>query len=227
MFLGRWNMTDSKKAAPRIVYLAGGCYWGVEAFFKSLRGVLDTDVGFANGDEGLTGVTYSDVCTHTTGFAEAVRIVFDPDVISASDLFRQFFRIIDPTLLNRQGPDIGNQYRTGIYYPEDDCGIKTDAAAVIAEEQRKYNKKIVTELEPLRIYVSADEAHQDYLDKNPGGYCHIDLSKYVGTDDADTENAGAKCADAEYSDANSADVCNIYAKPKTLGIAPDSSGANG
>lgn len=183
--IGKVGAGVSKPEVARTLYLAGGCYWGVEAFLKSLRGVLDTDVGFANGDETLKDVTYADVCTHTTDYAEAVRVVFDQSVISAEELLRQFFRIIDPTLLNRQGGDIGNQYRTGIYYCERDLDIREAAERVITDEQKKYAKKIVTELEPVRIYVSADESHQDYLDKNPNGYCHIDLSKFVG---AETES---------------------------------------
>lgn len=162
----------------KILYLAGGCYWGVEAFMKLQKGVSDTDVGFANGDERIENPSYSDVCTHTTDYAETVRVVYDDEVISTDTLLDQFFRIIDPTLKNRQGPDVGSQYRTGIYYEEGDKDSEYSAKRAIERHQRNYREKIVTEVEPLRKYYSAEESHQDYLDKNPTGYCHIDLKNY-------------------------------------------------
>lgn len=164
----------------KIIYLAGGCYWGVEAYMKLQKGVLDTDVGFANGGERIENPSYRDVCTHTTDYAETVRVVYDTDVLSTDSLLDRFFRIIDPTSLNRQGPDVGNQYRTGIYYEEGDAAACEAAIQAIARHQQAYTEKIVTEVEPLRRYYSAEEPHQDYLDKNPNGYCHIDLAKYRG-----------------------------------------------
>lgn len=162
----------------KIIYLAGGCYWGVEAYMKLQHGVEDTDVGFANGDERIENPSYRDVCTHTTDYAETVRVVYDDAVISTDTLLDRFFRIIDPTLKNRQGPDVGSQYRTGIYYEEGDLSSKEAANSAILRHQRDYSEPIVTEVEPLRKYYSAEEAHQDYLDKNPNGYCHIDLKRY-------------------------------------------------
>lgn len=147
---------------------------------KLQKGVLDTDVGFANGDERIENPSYKDVCTHTTDYAETVRVVYDDEVISTKALLDQFFRIIDPTSKNRQGPDVGNQYRTGIYYEEGDEITREDAIQSIERHQKNYAEKIVTEIEELRRYYSAEESHQDYLDKNPNGYCHIDLSKYRG-----------------------------------------------
>lgn len=155
------------------IYLAGGCFWGVEAYFQRIYGVADTDVGYANG---LTeNPSYQDVCYKNTGHAETVEISYDPNKINLSKLLDYFFRIIDPTLLNRQGNDIGAQYRTGIYYlNESDLPM---IKKVIETEQKKFTKKIVTEVLPLTNYYSAEPYHQDYLDKNPSGYCHVDFNK--------------------------------------------------
>lgn len=161
----------------KTIYLAGGCYWGVEAYMKRIDGVVDTDVGFANGDEGLVNPTYAQVCSHTTGFAETVRLVYDDEVVTLDYLLDRFMRIIDPTLLNRQGPDIGSQYRTGIYFEAGDTAAEKAAHAALDRVRGNYTRPIVTEVEPMRSYYSAEESHQDYLDKNPNGYCHIDLNK--------------------------------------------------
>ncbi len=154
------------------IYLAGGCFWGVEEYFSRIDGVVDTDVGYANGR--TENPTYRQVCTGTTGHVETTHIKYDKSKVSLKELLDRFFRIIDPTLLNRQGGDIGNQYRTGIYYvdPEDTDIIQE----VVDKTQKKYTKKIVTEVMPIEKYFSAEEYHQDYLKKNPGGYCHIDMS---------------------------------------------------
>ena len=154
------------------IYLAGGCFWGVEEYFSRIEGVLDTDVGYANGK--TENPTYKQVCTGITGHAETTHIKYDESKVSLKELLDRFFRIIDPTLLNRQGGDIGNQYRTGIYYvdPEDFDIIQE----VVDETQKKYTKKIVTEVMSIDKYFSAEDYHQDYLKKNPGGYCHIDMS---------------------------------------------------
>ena len=157
------------------IYLAGGCFWGVEKYLALLDGVTSTEVGYANGH--TENPTYEDICTGNTGFAETVRVVYDPAIINLDALLNQFYNIIDPTTKNRQGPDIGSQYRTGIYHtnPAD--------AAVIAKSlndlQKSYdNAPIVTENLPLDNYYKAEEYHQKYLDKNPGGYCHIPQHKY-------------------------------------------------
>lgn len=154
------------------IYLAGGCFWGVEEYFSRIDGVIDTDVGYANGK--TEAPTYKQVCTGITGYTETTHIKYDESSVNLTELLNRFFRIIDPTLLNRQGGDIGNQYRTGIYYRDsEDIPI---IQAVVAETQKDYNKKIVTEIMPIEKYVSAEEYHQDYLKKNPGGYCHVDMS---------------------------------------------------
>ena len=154
------------------IYLAGGCFWGVEEYFSRIEGVVDTDVGYANGRR--ENPTYEQVCTGTTGHAETTYLKYDEGVVTLEFLLEKFFKIINPTLLNRQGGDIGNQYRTGIYYlDEEDIPVIKEIMDQVGE---KYREPIVTELEPLRSYFSAEEYHQDYLKKNPGGYCHVDMS---------------------------------------------------
>ena len=151
------------------IYLAGGCFWGTEHFFKQISGVVATEVGFANGE--TKNPTYEQVYTDTTGYAETVRVEYDPEKVSLEFLLRMFFVAIDPTSLNRQGHDEGTRYRTGIYYT--DLADRPVIDKVYAEEQKKYAEPFVVEREPLRAFYAADERHQDYLDKNPNGYCHL------------------------------------------------------
>lgn len=154
------------------IYLAGGCFWGVEEYLSRINGVMDTDVGYANGKK--ENPTYKEVCTGTTGHTETTLIKYDESILSLEELLDNFWKIINPTILNRQGPDIGNQYRTGIYYTDE-----SDLEAInktLNKQQSKYNSPIVTEIMPLNSYYEAEEYHQDYLKKNPGGYCHIDLN---------------------------------------------------
>lgn len=155
----------------REIYLAGGCFWGVEEYFRRIEGILETEVGYANGN--TENPTYEEVCRKNTGFAEAVWIKYDETVLPLQDLLKRFFRIIDPTLLDRQGPDIGNQYRTGIYYTDtSDVEIIQKEIKILAT---KYSDEIRTEVIPLKNYYRAEEYHQKYLVKNPHGYCHVDL----------------------------------------------------
>ena len=152
----------------KTIYLAGGCFWGTEKVFKSLRGVTDTTVGYANGH--TLNPTYRQVCTDTTGHRETVKVVYDPETISLQNILRVFFLVIDPELQNRQGEDVGSQYQTGVYYeaPEDLPLIQE----VFAAEQAKHPVFFV-ELLPLSCFYDGEDYHQDYLDKNPSGYCHI------------------------------------------------------
>lgn len=153
------------------IVVAGGCFWGVEAYMSKIEGVVDTKVGYANGSK--KNPTYEEVCTGTTGHAEACYIKYDENVINLEDLLYKYWKIINPTIENRQGADIGHQYRTGIYYiDEEDLPI---ILKTLEEERGKYDKPIVTEIEPLKCFYDAEEYHQDYLKKNPGGYCHINL----------------------------------------------------
>ena len=153
------------------IFLAGGCFWGVEAYFKRIFGVAEVTVGYANGK--IQNPTYYDIST--TGHVEAVSVKFDPNRVSLQTLLQYFFKIIEPTSLNKQGNDIGTQYRTGIYY--NNIADLNIIKIVIENEQKKYKQPIVTEVLPLDNYYLAEEYHQEYLEKNPNGYCHIDFSK--------------------------------------------------
>ena len=152
----------------KTIYLAGGCFWGTQRFFDQFDGIVNTEVGYANG--GKSDPTYEDVC-NDSGHAETVRVEYDEEIMSTKELVQYYFMVIDPTTVNRQGGDTGIQYRTGIYY-EDDSQLD-DVMEVVMQEQSKYEKPIVVEVRPLENYYKAEEYHQKYLDKNPGGYCHI------------------------------------------------------
>lgn len=153
------------------IVLAGGCFWGVEEFLSRINGVIKTEVGYANGN--TLNPTYEDVCYKNTYFAEVCKVTYDENNLSLQNLLKKFFTIINPTSLNRQGNDVGSQYRTGIYYlDEKDIPI---IQSIKKEEQTKYSKTIVTEVKPLRNYYKAEDYHQNYLKKNPNGYCHIKL----------------------------------------------------
>lgn len=154
------------------IYLAGGCFWGTEAYLRKLPGVIETEVGYANGT--APHPTYEQVCSGATGHAECVRVTFNADVISLPLLLDAFFRTIDPTSLNRQGNDCGEQYRTGVYWTDAFDGPAV-ANALYALEQR-CPKPVVVEAEPLRGFWPAERYHQDYLERNPGGYCHVNLA---------------------------------------------------
>lgn len=153
------------------IVLAGGCFWGMEAYFKRFEGIIETEVGYANGE--TQSPTYEEVCRNNTGHAEVLKMTYDPSVMPLSEILTHFWKVIDPTLLNRQGGDIGSQYRTGIYYMDE--ADRTPLETSLNEEQEKYSKPIVTEIMPLKYYYPAEEYHQKYLDKNPNGYCHIPL----------------------------------------------------
>lgn len=156
------------------IYFAGGCFWGTEHYFKQLRGVVDTQVGYANGN--TDNPTYREVCTDKTGFAETVRVVYDPDVITLEFLTEMYFRAIDPTSVDQQGPDIGSQYRTGIYYKDD--ADKVEIGKVYDSMRQKLGSRMAVEFLPLKNFYYAEEYHQDYLDKNPAGYCHLPSSLF-------------------------------------------------
>lgn len=155
------------------VYLAGGCFWGTERFFKNIKGVLQTEVGYANGH--TENPSYEEVCRRNTGHAETVKVVFDENILPLPFLLFLYFEVIDPTLLNRQGGDEGTQYRTGIYYVDD-----ADLPAIgqcLKTLAGWYEQPIVVEHGKLLNFYKAEEYHQDYLSKNAGGYCHISPRK--------------------------------------------------
>lgn len=154
------------------IIVAGGCFWGVQEFMSRLDGVTSTEVGYANGR--TDNPTYEDICNNNTYYAEVCKIIYNEKEISLKNILKEFWSIINPTVLNKQGNDVGSQYRTGIYYTDkNDIEIIEESKA---DEQKKYTKKIVTEVKPLEKYYKAEEYHQDYLKKNPGGYCHIKLN---------------------------------------------------
>jgi peptide methionine sulfoxide reductase msrA/msrB len=156
------------------IYLAGGCFWGTEHYFKQIDGVVTTEVGYANGI--TENPTYKEVCTDTTRFAETVRVVYNPEKVGLRFLLQMYFRAIDPLSVNQQGHDVGTQYRTGIYYT--DSGDLPLIDEVYQAEQARHDATLAVEKLPLVNFYSAEEYHQDYLDKNPDGYCHLPLSLF-------------------------------------------------
>lgn len=152
------------------IYLGGGCFWGLQGYIKQIKGVLSTEVGYANG--GFLNPSYEDVC-HDSGHVEALKVIFDGDQISLSILLQYFLRAIDPFSLNKQGGDRGIQYRTGIY--SDRLELLEEVKAVLDKAQTFESQPFAIEVLPLQDYSAAEDYHQDYLDKNPGGYCHIPL----------------------------------------------------
>lgn len=159
----------------KTIYFAGGCFWGVEAYFSHISGVVKTSVGYANGT--TQNPSYEDVCQHNSGHAETVEVIYDTHKISLQDLVEYFFKIIDPTSINRQGNDVGIQYRTGIYYL--DYADKDIIAEVTTRLQSNYTQALAIELGPLEHYYSAEEYHQQYLRHTPNGYCHLNLNKLL------------------------------------------------
>ena len=152
----------------KTIYLAGGCFWGMQQFFDQFDGVVRTEVGYANGPD--RAPSYEEVCADS-GHAETLRIDYDESVISLTGLLDYYFMVIDPLSVNRQGHDEGIQYRTGIYYTDE--AQLPEIEAVYRKEQEKAGAKLAVELEPLRNFYPAEEYHQKYLVRNPGGYCHI------------------------------------------------------
>lgn len=177
----------------REIFFAGGCFWGVESYFSQVPGVRSATVGYANGD--TANPSYQEVCTGKTGHAETVHLVYDPDQVSLQTLTEHFFLIINPLTLNRQGNDSGSQYRSGVYYTdESDLELLQQ---VRDAEQEKYTAPIQTELLPLRCYYLAEDYHQDYLEKNPGGYCHIDFSSLADFPRLEQSSAYSRPSDQE------------------------------
>ena len=160
--------------SERDIYLAAGCFWGAEKYLKLIEGVTFTEVGFANGN--TENPTYKEVYTDQTGYAETVHLRYNPSIVSLRFLLEMYFKAIDPTSLNKQGEDEGTRYRTGIYYS--DSTDRTVIDEVVAEEAKKYGLPLCVEVEPLRNFYPADEYHQDYLDKNPTGYCHLPVALF-------------------------------------------------
>ncbi len=152
----------------KTIYFAGGCFWGTQKFFDQFEGVIRTEVGYANGPDRIP--SYEEVC-RSSGHAETVLVEYDENKISLGELVRYYFMVIDPVAVNRQGNDVGIQYRTGIYYTDPDmlCEIRK----VYDEEEKRLGTPLAVEVLPLENFFSAEEYHQKYLEKNPHGYCHI------------------------------------------------------
>lgn len=157
------------------IYLAGGCFWGLEEYLANLPGVIETEVGYANGN--TENPSYEQVCRENTGHAETVHTVYDSEKISLAFLLERYFEVIDPTSLNRQGGDVGSQYRTGIYYVNEEDRLIAHKA--LDKLQQSYRKRIAVELLPLKNFYRAEDYHQKYLQKNPHGYCHIPRSRFA------------------------------------------------
>ena len=157
----------------KVIYLAGGCFWGLEHLMQSLRGVVDAESGYANG-RSEEFANYAAVCTGLTGFRETVKVEYDDEVVSLETLLAAYFAVIDPTLINRQGMDMGTQYQTGIYYTDAESRAIVER---VAAEERKKHPRFYVELRTLENFYPAEEYHQDYLIKNPHGYCHISPAK--------------------------------------------------
>lgn len=154
------------------IVLAGGCFWGVEEYYRRLKGVSKTEVGYAAGN--TVNPTYQEVCSQTTNHAEVCKVTYDDTIITLEKILEHLFRIIDSTSLNKQGGDVGSQYRTGVYYLDknDESTIKN----YIMRQQQNYEKQIVVEVNALITMYSAEDYHQLYLVKNPTGYCHVNMS---------------------------------------------------
>lgn len=159
----------------KTIYLAGGCYWGVQKYVDQLPGILETEVGFANGS--AVAPSYKQVCAGDTGHTETCRVVYDETVLPLHVLLHLFFRIIDPTQVDRQGHDVGYQYRTGIFYADPaDLPVIMEMVGWLATQ---YEAPLALAVEPLSAFYPAEEDHQKYLDKRPGGYCHVPLEQIL------------------------------------------------
>ncbi|WP_308805882.1 peptide-methionine (R)-S-oxide reductase MsrB [Atopobium minutum] len=178
------------------IYFAGGCFWGVEEYFSRIPGVYDAVSGYANGT--TENPTYEEVCTGKTGHAETVKVRYDPSIVSLESLAKQYFKIINPLSVNQQGNDRGSQYRTGVYFV--DAADESVLRPVFDEEEKKYGTKLAVELTKLTSFYQAEEYHQDYLKKNPRGYCHIDFSslKDVKLEKGDKTSSAPKVDASRY-----------------------------
>lgn len=154
---------------------AAGCFWGVQYYFDQVTGVIDSSVGYTGGH--TENPSYEAVCTHTTGHAEAVLLDFDPNIVSYEVLCKQFFKMHDPTQLNRQGPDVGDSYRTAIFYLDDEQ--KRIAGSVMSSVQVTFDKPIVTEITKATTFYPAEDYHQKYAERTGRGMCHIPYEPIV------------------------------------------------
>ena len=205
----------------RTIYFAGGCFWGMERLFQCIDGVEETECGYANGNAEIVP-DYKRVCEGDTGYRETVKVEYDPELVSLRQLLTAFFYVIDPTVEKRQGPDVGDQYQTGIYYETEEDG-KTIMEFVEGEKE-KY-PVFAVEMRGLSVFVPAEEYHQDYLIKNPQGYCHIapgnfakinEVVKKAGTKDRREQNIKKAQEQAETAEKEKRDPGTqaVYKKPE-------------
>ena len=167
------HLMDFSNEANNVIYLAGGCFWGIEHLMEAIPGVIDAQSGYANG-RNAEDANYETICAMDTGFRETVRVEYDPEQVSLDALLMAYFYVIDPTVQNRQGNDIGSQYQTGVYYTND---AAKETVERIAEIEKSRSPKFYVEIGPLLNYYPAEDYHQNYLANNPFGYCHIPMEE--------------------------------------------------
>jgi len=160
-----------EKEGMREAAFAAGCFWGVESKFMKVKGVVDTEVGYMGGNK--EEPTYKEVCTGRTGHAEAVHLVFDPKIVSYEELLDVFWKIHDPTTPNRQGPDVGTQYRSAIFYYDDVQRVAAERSKQALADSKRFRREVVTEIVPATIFWRAEEYHQGYFEKMGGGKFHF------------------------------------------------------
>ena len=171
-------LQDKTNQSTEVATLAGGCFWCLEAVFDQLKGVLDVVSGYSGGS--VNNPSYKQVCTGDTGHAEVVQVTFDPQVISYRELLEVLFTIHDPTTLNRQGADVGTQYRSAIYYHNPEQRATAEAVIQQLEGERIWERPIVTEITPLSVFYPAEDYHQEYFQRNPyQGYCSVVIAPKV------------------------------------------------
>ena len=194
------NLDTMESKDMKTIYLAGGCFWGTEKFLSLVHGVVEAEVGYANSN--VPDPTYREVCTGRTGAAETVKVIYNPKQISLPFLLSLYYKTIDPTSLNKQGNDRGTQYRTGIYYT--DPAERPVIEESLEQLQKNYNKPLAIEVGPLKNFYPAEDYHQDYLDKNPGGYCHINPALF---------RMAREIRDTTINQGSTGSLDRIYTKP--------------
>jgi peptide methionine sulfoxide reductase msrA/msrB len=226
-----FDETYVKQEGREVIYLAGGCFWGMEKLMQSIDGVVDVVSGYANGRADIEP-TYEKVISGDTGYRETVRVKYDPSIVSLDALLFAYFNVIDPTIRNAQGNDRGTQYQTGVYYADEASG---DIVARITSIERERAEKFEVEIKPLARFYTAEEFHQDYLDKNPLGYCHIspdeiNMASEMIVDPGDyplptEDEIKEKLTDLEYNVTQNADTepafNNLYWDNQQRGIYVD------
>lgn len=205
------NYNKNKNMETKTIYLAGGCFWGTEKFMSLIPGVEDAEVGYANSN--VPDPTYREVCTGRTGAAETVKVTYDADSVSLPFLLNLYYKTIDPTSLNKQGNDRGTQYRTGIYYT--DPAERPIIEESLSKLQENYSKPLAIEVGPLKNFYPAEDYHQDYLDNNPGGYCHINPGLFrLAREARDTTLLNKKATEnVDMRNSNVGSLERTYTKP--------------